>query len=255
MCGRFAVTTDPALLAARIDAVDEVTPARAWAPNYNVAPTTEISAVVTTPDVPGDPPTRRIRLMRWGLVPSWSKPGPDGGPDPKAPLLINARAETVTTSPAFRDSARHRRCLIPVDGWYEWSADPLAGSGPASVGKTPFFLHCADGATVFLAGLWSVWQPATRPSDGPLVTCAIITREAVGVSARIHHRMPLILDESDWGTWLDTAIPLDQGVLSRSPDPTGIEAHEVSRLVNSVRNNGPELIAPAAPPPGQLTLL
>ena len=100
MCGRFAVTTDPARLAVQLDAVDETGPAGIRPPNYNVAPTTDIAALVARHDDPDNPATRRIRLMRWGLLPPWAKPGPDGAPQAKGPQLINARAETVTTSPA-----------------------------------------------------------------------------------------------------------------------------------------------------------
>ena len=125
MCGRFAVTTDPALLAEKIKAIDETVAAAEGkdspAPNYNVAPTTTISTVVKRHTEPDDESTRRVRSMRWGLVPPWVEDqADDGGPDTKGPLLINARAETVTTSPAFRNSAKGKRCLVPMDGWYEW---------------------------------------------------------------------------------------------------------------------------------------
>src|SRR6185312_604038 len=122
MCGRFAVTTDPALLAEKIKAIDEATgqDRSDSGANYNVAPTTTISSVVKRHAEPDDESTRRVRLMRWGLIPPWAKSGVDGAPDTKGPLLINARAEKVATSPAFRSSAKGKRCLIPMDGWYEW---------------------------------------------------------------------------------------------------------------------------------------
>ena len=108
MCGRFAVTTDPAKLAEKIKAIDEATGTapNAAAPNYNVAPTATIATVVTRHAEPDDDPTRRVRLMRWGLIPPWVKAGPDGAPENKGPLLINARADKVTTSPAARGAAR-----------------------------------------------------------------------------------------------------------------------------------------------------
>src|SRR6478609_7848751 len=112
MCGRFAVTTDPALLAEKIQAIDEITASAAAAtkdtpgPNYNVAPTTTITTVVKRHNQPDDESTRRVRLMRWGLVPPWAKTAGDGGPDTKGPLLLNARSEKVTASPAFRNSAK-----------------------------------------------------------------------------------------------------------------------------------------------------
>ena len=121
MCGRFAVTTDPALLAEKIQAIDESTAASkskdASGPNYNVAPTTTISTDVKRHSEPDDESTRRVRLMRWGLIPPWAKEGEDGAPDTMGPLLINARSEKVSTWPAFRSSAKGMRCLVPMDGW------------------------------------------------------------------------------------------------------------------------------------------
>lgn len=252
MCGRFAVTTDPALLAEKIKAIDEATGTDgASAPNYNVAPTNMIATVVSRHSEPDDEVTRRVRLMRWGLVPSWVKAGPDGAPDTKGPLLINARADKVATSPAFRNSAKSKRCLVPMDGWYEWRANE-AGPGKKAA-KTPFFMHRDDGGLVCMAGLWSVWKPA-KDAD-PLLSCTIITTDAVGELAAIHDRMPLLLGEENWDAWLNPDAPLDEELLARPPDVHGIELRSVSTLVNSVRNNGPELLAPAEPEPEQITLL
>ena len=249
MCGRFAVTTDPALLAEKIKAIDEATATQpSPAPNYNVAPTTTISTVVSRHSEPDDEPIRRIRMMRWGLVPPWAKAGADGAPESKGPQLINARAEKVTTSPAFRSSAKSRRCLVPMDGYYEWRATP-----GKKTGKTPFFLHRADGGMLFMAGLWSVWKPAKDAT--PLLSCTIITTDAVGELAEIHDRMPLIVPERDWDRWLNPDVPADLELLSNPPDVRGIELREISTLVNNVRNNGPQLIEPAEPQPEQATLL
>lgn len=283
VCGRFAVTVDPALLAAEIDAVDETAgagPAAAagtgpdytvpnyaapnyTGPNYNVAPTTAIATVVRRHARPEEPEplddpagvaTRRVRLMRWGLVPPWAKPGPDGAPQTTR-LLINARADNATSSPAFRAAARSRRCLIPMDGWYEWRAEPpTAVAGRATrARKTPFYLSRTDGKRLMMAGLWSVWRPDER--SAPLLSCAIITTGAVGPLAEVHDRMPLPIAESDWDRWLDPDTPADPALLSGAPDAAEITAREVSTLVNSVRNNGPELLDPAGPQPWQPTLL
>ncbi|MDT5390830.1 MAG: hypothetical protein QOE04_4471 [Mycobacterium sp.] len=257
MCGRFAVTTDPALLAEKIKAIDESggsTPAEKDPPqpNYNVAPTTTVSTVVKRHSEPDDESTRRVRLMRWGLVPPWAKTADDGGPDTKkGPLLINARAETVTTSNAFRTSAKGKRCLVPMDGWYEWRGQKGA--------KTPFYMHGGDGELLFMAGLWSTWRPAKgtgAPSDvPPLLSCTIITTDSAGPLAEIHDRMPLTISKGDWDRWLDPDAPIDEGLLRGHGDLDRIELREVSRLVNSVRNNGPELIEPAEPEAEQATLL
>lgn len=255
MCGRFAVTTDPALLAQKIQAIDESTASSASSgdkdvaganysagPNYNVAPTTTISSVVKRHTEPEDESTRRVRSMRWGLIPPWVKTAQDGGPDTKGPLLINARADKVTSSPAFRNSAKNKRCLIPMDGWYEWrpNADKKA--------KSPFYMYADDGELLFMAGLWTTWRPQGAPKDAPpLLSCTIITTDAAGPLAEIHDRMPLTISAPDWDRWMDPDAPIDEGLLRGHGDLDRIAVREVSRLVNSVRNNGPELIEPAEP--------
>ena len=266
MCGRFAVTTDPALLAEKIQAIDESTASTAATkkdstngPNFNVAPTTTITAVVKRHSEPDDESTRRVRLMRWGLVPPWAKTTADGGPDTKGPLLINARAEKVTASPAFRNSAKNKRCLVPMDGWYEWRPNGETASGKKTP-KTPFYMYGADGEMLFMAGLWSTWRPGDKsggPSSEspPLLSATIITTDAAGPLAEIHDRMPLTISRDDWDRWLDPDAPVDEGLLRGHGDLDRIEIREVSRLVNSIRNNGPELIEPAKPEPEQATLL
>jgi putative SOS response-associated peptidase YedK len=256
MCGRFAVTTDPAKLAEKIKSIDEATaatgaPPDGRAPNYNVAPTSTVATVVTRHAEPDDEPTRRVRLMRWGLIPPWVKAGPDGAPEGKGPLLINARADKVTSSPAFRSSAKSKRCLVPMDGYYEWRVN--ADDAGKKSRKTPFFMYRSDGEPLFAAGLWSVWKPA---KDGaPLLSCTIITTDAVGELAEIHDRMPLMLAQADWDAWLNPDAELDPELLTRPPDTGAIELRQVSTLVNSVRNNGPELLQPVDPQPEQATLL
>ena len=257
MCGRFAVTTDPALLAQKIKAIDEATGAApsAGAPNYNVAPTATIATVVTRHTEPDDQPTRRVRLMRWGLIPPWVKAGPDGAPENKGPLLINARADKVTTSPAFRSSAKSKRCLVPMDGYYEWRVN--SDSAGKKSRKTPFFMYREDGEPLFMAGLWSVWRPGVQAAKDaePLLSCTIITTDAPGELAEIHDRMPLVVPESDWDRWLDPDAAVDEKLLTRPPDVHDIRLREVSTLVNNVRNNGPELLEPVDPQPEQATLL
>ncbi|MGC4034308.1 MAG: SOS response-associated peptidase, partial [Tepidisphaeraceae bacterium] len=155
------MTTDPALLAARLDAIDETTaPAEeTWEPNYNVAPTSPISTLVSrhpreTDRRPGHPPA--CGPCAGVCSPRRPRPRPTGSPT-GGPLLINARAETVTTSPAFRTAARRKRCLVPMDGWYEWR-------GPKG-DKIPFYLYAADGQPLLMAGLWSVWHPPVEDTS------------------------------------------------------------------------------------------
>lgn len=249
MCGRFAVTTDPALLAEKIKAIDESTAADAPSPtnsgpNYNVAPTTTVATVVKRHSEPDDDATRRVRLMRWGLVPPWAKTADDGAPDTSGPLLINARSDKVTTSPAFRSSAKAKRCLVPMDGWYEWKG--------AKGSKTPYFMYAGDGEPLFMAGLWTTWRPKGAPKDSkPLLSCTIITTDAAGPLADIHDRMPLSISAADWDRWLDPDAPIDEGLLRGHGDLDRVQIREVSTLVNSVRNNGPELIEPAEARPGR----
>lgn len=253
MCGRFAVTTDPALLAQKIKAIDEATGAseRAAEPNYNVAPTATVATVVTRHTEPEDDATRRVRLMRWGLIPPWARAGSDGAPEGKGPLLINARADKVTSSPAFRSSAKSKRCLIPMDGYYEWRVNSEVAGKKSP--KTPFFMYREDGEPLFMAGLWSVWKPA---KDGaPLLSCTIITTDAPGELAEIHDRMPLVVPERDWDRWLNPDAPIDEKLLARAPDVRGIRTREVSTLVNSVRNNGPQLLEPVEQQSEQMKLL
>lgn len=254
MCGRFAVTTDPALLAEKIKAIDEATSqvkdaaSPNYSANYNVAPTTTVATVVKRHTDPDDESTRRVRLMRWGLVPPWVKATDTGTPETKGPLLINARSDKVTSSPAFRSSAKAKRCLVPMDGWYEWQG--------AKGAKTPFYMHATDGEPLFMAGLWSSWRPKDAPKDAPpLLSCTIITTDAAGPLAEIHDRMPLTISAEDWDHWLDPDAPIDEGLLRGHGDLDRIAIREVSRLVNSVRNNGPELIEPVEPQAEQGMLL
>lgn len=248
------MTTDPALLAEQIQARDEVSSSNSgvtlgpetvsgsgYTPSYNVAPTAAVATVVSRHTTPDDDPTRRVRLMRWGLIPAWVKPGPNGMPESGGRLLINARADRVTTSPAFRSSAAHRRCLVPMNGFYEWRVDPATLAAGKSR-KTPFYAYRSDGQLLFMAGLWSVWRNPASRSDQPLHSCAIITTDAVGDLAAVHDRMPLIIAESDWDTWLDPDAAPDPALLAGPPDVGGITVHEVSTLVNNARNNGRELI-------------
>lgn len=250
------MTTDPALLAEKIRAIDEMTSALkddsgpTAGPNYNVAPTTTVSTVVKRHTKPEDESTRRIRPMRWGLVPPWARTTAEGGPETKGPLLINARSEKLTTSPVFRDSAKDKRCLVPMDGWYEWQR---TGEGKGQ--KTPYFMYAGDGEPLFMAGLWSTWRPRGESGALPLLSCAIVTTDAAGPLAEIHDRMPLTVSESDWDRWLDPDAPIDERLLRGHGDLDRVQIREVSRLVNSVRNNGPELIEPVQPESRQGTLL
>ena len=174
---------------------------------------------------------RSIRVMRWGLVPHWAK-------DPKiGSRLINARAESAGRKPAFRDALARRRCLLPADGWYEWQrSNSLSGSS-----KQPFFITPADGSALAMAGLWSTWRLPGHTAP-PMVSCAVLTTDAVGPLTEIHDRMPLILPAQAWQAWLDPDSD-DPGDLLAPPSAQLVHALElrpVSTAVNNVRRDGPE---------------
>ncbi len=194
---------------------------------YNVAPTDPVSAVLTYHE------ERVVDTFRWGLVPVWADSARDGA------RLINARAETVETSSAYRAAIRERRCLIPADGFYEFvRAD--GGARPQ-----PWFVRRADGAPITFAGLWAVWRDPVTAAR--LYSCTILTTVPNALMSRLHHRMPVMLDGDDCGAWLDPSASVDELRPMLTPAPDGVlDAYPVSPLVNDVRNEGPELIRPLA---------
>ncbi|MGH3672700.1 MAG: SOS response-associated peptidase [Pseudonocardiaceae bacterium] len=239
MCGRYASTRDPATLAVEFDAVDQTDGAAPGA-GYNVAPTTPVLSVVARHprDAEGAPDpectVRSIRVMRWGLVPHWAKDPGIGS------RLINARAESAVTKPAFRDAVARRRCLLPADGWYEWRR--------RGAHKQPFFITAADGSGLAMAGLWSIWR-APDTTAPALVTCAVLTTDAVGPLTEIHDRMPLLLPSEVWQGWLDPDFDVPLELLAPPPASLvdALELRPVSAAVNNVRNSGPELLERVEP--------
>ena len=220
MCGRFTLTQDLGYLAERFDfPLPEVE----YRPAYNTAPTDRVLGVTHEG-------RRAAEMLRWGLVPSWAKDVKVGA------RMINARAEGVATSGAFRQSFRRRRCLVLADGFYEW----VRSAG----GRTAYRIGLKDWEPFAFAGLWSAW---CSPDGDTVSSCSIITCPPNDLVAPIHDRMPVILSEADEGAWLDPALD-DQGALLAllAPYPAeGMEAYRVSSAVNSVRNRGPECLAPA----------
>lgn len=200
-------------------------------PRHNIAPTQPVPIVIL------DGGKRRFMLVRWGLVPSWAKEMPQS-------LLINARAETIAEKPSFRGSFRHRRALMPADGFYEWKAE---GKGQ----KQPYVIRRVDRAPFAMAALWDNWMPA----DGSEIdSCAVVTCEANETLSPVHHRMPVILDEKDWEKWLDPATPPKELQALMRPAPADLlDAQPVSTRINRVANDDPGLLDPvvktAEPPP------
>jgi putative SOS response-associated peptidase YedK len=200
-------------------------------PRYNIAPTQEI-LVVREPDR-GE---REAAMLRWGLIPSWSKE-PQSGPP-----MINARGETIAEKPSFRTAARRRRCLIPADGFYEWQQT----SGTARGKKQPYYIHRRDNRPFAFAGLWEAWtaKESSSPEKLTIESCTIVTTAANATLAPLHDRMPVILAESDYATWLDPTIQ-DPVAVMPLVGPCGEDeliAEPVSTHVNRVANDDPSCI-------------
>jgi putative SOS response-associated peptidase YedK len=236
MCGRFVSASPPDEIAKYFDAA---APEQVLGENYNVAPTNDVYAVYETGGV------RRLDAFHWGLVPHWAKDPSVGN------RMINARAETLAGKNAFKPAMRKRRCIIPADGFYEWK------KVPGQKKKQPLYIQRRDGAPLAFAGLWSIWSPERRGAerdDGQgeeLHSCTIITTSANEDVSDVHDRMPVILGEDSWATWLDEGND-DIDTLGKLlvPAPPGlIHMNPVGLEVNNVRNNGAHLIDPVDPTP------
>ncbi|SRR5690606_16221480 len=242
MCGRYASSRSPDELVDEFDVAVSMVGAGIPA-DFNVAPTKEVYAVLERPPAPdrGRPaPERQLRVLTWGLVPSWAK-------DPKiGSRMINARAETVAEKPSFRKAFAARRCVLPADGYYEWYAgEPDARGKPR---KQPFYIHPGDDSVLGLAGLYEIWRDPTKPDDAEdrfRWTCTVITTEAEDSLGRIHDRMPMLVERDRRDQWLDPRIHGTELLDLLVPAAPGrLVAHPVSTAVGNVANNGPELTAP-----------
>ncbi len=251
MCGRYASSRRPEDLVEKFE-IDKVEVKEALAPDYNVAPTKPVYAVLQRPGRKDDPtaaPERQLRVLSWGLVPFWAKDPSIGN------KMINARMETVHEKPAYRKAFASRRCLLPADGYFEWyPTEQLTKAGKPL--KQPFFIHPADGGVMAMAGLYEIWRDPTRDEDDPerfRWTCTVLTTTAEDAVGHIHDRMPLLVEPERYAAWLDPE-PADPDALRELLVPAApgrLEAYPVSTAVNSVRNNGPELVEPlATEPPG-----
>lgn len=222
MCGRYFLHST----ADKLTALFGEMPMPMLAPRYNIAPTQPVPIVRE-----GAGGRREMVLVRWGLIPGWSK-----GPDPRY-SMINARVETVAEKPAYRNALRYRRCLIPVDGFYEWRADGR--------GKQPYVLRARDRWPMALAGLWEHWQGA----DGSeLESCTILVRAANRQVAAIHDRMPVIVAPAAFDLWLDAKSQKPQPLetLLAAQQPPELEIFPVGRAVNNPSHDDPGLIQASA---------
>lgn len=291
MCGRYASARKTSELLEEFGIQQDATE-QPVEPDYNIAPTKNVPAVLTrrprksadgeggsggrtgaadTADgadaVDDAEPVRQLRLVRWGLVPSWAKDRSIGN------RLINARIETVHEKPAFRRAFARRRCLLPADGYYEWYV-PESEAGKKRPRKQPFFIRPDDGGVLAMAGLYELWRDPSVPDGEPgawLWTATVITTEAEDDVGHIHDRMPMLVERDSWAAWLDPdrtdpeevrtllvpATPSLAGTGRPGPGGDGagapgtgrktrrrLAAYPVSTAVNRVTNNGPELINP-----------
>jgi putative SOS response-associated peptidase YedK len=214
MCGRFVQATGAKQLSERMDLPSGSLFDR---PRFNVAPTTPIAAIRASRNE-----GRELVALKWGLIPSWSRDGKG---------FINARSETAAEKPTFRSAFKKRRCLIPADAFYEWQKKKDGT-------KQPFAIRFKGAEPCAFAGLWEVWT--NHESGEEIESCTILTTGANKLMKPIHDRMPVILPEDAYASWLENA---DASVL-KPYDPKGMEAYPISTYVNSPRNEGPKCIAP-----------
>lgn len=238
MCGRYASTQSDSDLRAVFDIAETV--GEELPPAYNVAPTQTVRTVIerAPKNEPDADAVRQLRSVRWGLIPSWAK-------DPKiGSRMINARSETITEKPSFKKAASRRRCIVPADGYYEWEKRDGA--------KVPYFLHSGnpDGTGVLaMAGLYELWRDPAKAEDDEdrwVWSVTVLTAPAADALGHIHDRSPVIVPtslQSDWLSPAITEIESVQEMLAAIPEPR-LVPYEVSTAVNSVRNDGPELLLP-----------
>lgn len=226
MCGRYVPPNEAALEQFwRIDR-------RNWLarikPLFNVTPTTQVPILVQAHD-------GAIELIgaRWGLIPAWWK-------DDKAPsMTFNARSEEAAGKPTWRQSMRSMRCLMPARGWYEWNEKESVRSESGRTVHQPYFLFSPTDEVIAFAGLWSVWE---RPGASPIISCALLSREAAPSIAAIHHRMPVVLRPEHYAAWLSPSTSAEEVAAMIANCRQDFEGYRVSTKVNNVRNDSEELL-------------
>ncbi len=217
MCGRFSFALDMGVLVERFNLRVIDFP---FEPRFNIAPTQQVVTVVV------EEGGNRAGLMHWGLIPSWAKDPAIGN------RMINARAETVAERNSFRQAFQKRRCLVVADGFYEWRKTPR--------GKVPMRILLKDGSPFAFAGLWETWRP---PQGDPVHSCTIVTTTPNSLMEPIHDRMPVILTREGESSWLDRKAESSELRALLVPYPANeMDAYEVSTLVNSPKNDSPEVI-------------
>jgi putative SOS response-associated peptidase YedK len=222
MCGRYRLSRRKQLVEEYFDASSD---AMEWTPRYNIAPTQAVPVIRQNPKEP----RRELSLMRWGLIPSWAKDSSI------AAQMINARSETAATKPAFRDPLASRRCLVPVDGFYEWKR-----SGKT---KQPYCFEVNDGELFAFAGLWDRWKD---PSGEWIKSCSILTTTPNAVTSGVHDRMPVILDRAEYDLWLDPGMTNVEAMsdMLKPYDARIMRCYPVSNRINHVANDDAECSTP-----------
>ncbi|HEY9877898.1 MAG TPA: SOS response-associated peptidase [Leptolyngbyaceae cyanobacterium] len=226
MCGRYSQSQ----MGEAVAAAFHLSSPPSIEPRYNIAPTQPVSAILAT----AGKPEPRHHLLRWGLIPNWSKDPAIGN------RLINARAETVAEKPSFRNAFKRRRCLIVADGFYEWKTDP------DSKAKQPYYFQLQEHDLFAFAGLWEQW---TDPqSGGELETCTILTTAANAVLEPVHDRMPVILPQEHYEAWLDPDFydPSALQALLQPYDAEAMQSYAVSKAVNSPKNDSSACLEPVS---------
>lgn len=229
MCGRYTLIDPGSELADAFEIDDPEEILSDWDAHYNIAPSMQVPVILN------ETQTRSVRLMRWGLVPKWAKTPSVGT------KMINARAESLHEKPAFRNAFRHRRCLLPASGFYEWQAGGRKGN------KQPFYFTATNRKPLALAGLWELWVN----EETLLESCTIITTAANTMMSAVHDRMPVILTSDHWDAWLDPELgklTTDEQLDRLGPllTPCGedfLQKYPVSTLVNSPSVNTVDCIA------------
>jgi putative SOS response-associated peptidase YedK len=240
MCGRFVSVSSPQLLVERFGV--EETALEQREPDYNVTPRALVPVVRERPPRTGleGPTVRVLSLVRWGLVPSWAESTAIGD------KLINARAETITEKAAYKQAFRRRRCIVPADAFYEWR--PTKSASTRRPPRQPYLVRRRDGEPLAFAGLWEIWRDSSiSDADDPdawVRSCVIVTTRANALLEPLHTRMPVVLDEDAWDTWLDPETDdLDhlESLLVPAPD-AWFDVYPVSTRVNTPDNNDADLV-------------
>ncbi|MEM7094736.1 MAG: SOS response-associated peptidase [Actinomycetota bacterium] len=249
MCGRYVSAASPQEIADYFGATSVTEalaePVEPEEQNFNVAPTVSVPALrhrAPSADADPEPGDRHLDLFRWGLIPSWAKSKNIGA------KMINARSETVTTKNAFRAAAKRRRCIIPADAFYEWTAVTNPDGGKPK--KQPWCIQRVDGDPFAFAGLYETWRDPDAPEDAPRVlTCTILTRGANEAITPIHDRMPVMLAPHRWDDWIDRGNEdITELLASIETVPSELlEIYPVSTAVNNSRSRGAELMNLAEP--------